>query len=282
MIKIHVLDTGFVHVSPYVPYDNINAGRLKIMGLTVPRSRWVWLPVRSYLIEHPHGLILTDTGWDRRISPTGDYDKKTQVAVLGSKMLAKINQGHLPEGKAIDEQLLARGYSAHDLDYVVLTHLDCDHVSGVAQVRQARHILVADDEMQAAMSGSTQSRVRYQSSQWRDVPMTIYQWNSDQGPFNRSYDLFGDHSVELINIPGHSPGLVAVKITNPDGQYVLLTSDGAYSERSWREMVLPGIGTNRNDQLKSLRWIREQCLSPRCVAALSTHDPDCTVEELEF
>ena len=116
MIKIHVLDTGFLHVSPYVPYDNINAGRLKVMGLTVPRSQWVWLPVMSYLIEHPRGTILVDTGWDRRISPTGEFDKSIQANVLGSKMLAKINQGHLPEGKAIDEQLLKMGLSASDRD----------------------------------------------------------------------------------------------------------------------------------------------------------------------
>lgn len=282
MVKIHVLDTGLLHVSPFVPYDNINAGRLKVMGLTVPRNQWVWLPVMSYLIEHPKGVVLVDTGWDRRISPTGEYDKNTQATVLGSKMLAKINQGHLPEGKAIDEQLLRMGLSAHDLDYVVVTHLDCDHVGGISQVAHAKHILVADDEMQSALSGTTTNRIRYQSSLWRDVPLTLYQWNSDRGPFNRSYDLFGDHSVELINLPGHSQGMVAVKIKNDDGRYVLLTSDGAYSQRSWREMVLPGVGINRNEQLKSLRWIREQSLSPMCVASLSTHDTEVEPHVLEF
>lgn len=282
MTKIHILDTGMICVSPYVPYDDTNASKLKVMGLTVPRNQWVWLPVASYLIEHPKGLVLVDTGWDRRISPTGEYDKKLQSVVLGSKMLARTNQGMLPEGKAIDEQLQKMGYKASDIDYVVITHLDCDNVCGVSQVAHARHILVSDEEMQSALSGTTSNRIRYQSSLWRDVPLTLYQWNSDRGPFNRSYDLFGDHSLELINLPGHSDGMVAVKITNPDGKYVLLTSDGAYSSRSWREMVMPGIYTNRNDQLKSLRWIREQSLSPDCVASLSTHDPDVEPHTVEF
>ncbi|MDE6351685.1 MAG: N-acyl homoserine lactonase family protein [Muribaculaceae bacterium] len=269
-------------VSPYVPYDDKNAKKMKVMGLTVPTEQWVWLPVSSYLIEHPKGLILVDTGWDRRISPTGEFDKKLQAMVLGSKMLARINQGLLPQGMAIDEQLQGMGYKASDIDYVIISHLDCENVSGVSQVAHARHILVSDAEMQAAMSGSTSNRIRYQSSLWQDVPMTLFQWNSDQGPFNRSYDLFGDHSVELINLPGHSEGLVAVKITNDKGKYVLLTSDSAYSTRSWREMVLPGIYSDRNNQLKSLRWVREQSLSADCIASLSTHDPEVEPHKIEL
>ena len=282
MIKIHILRTGMICVSPYVPYDDKNAKKMKVMGLTVPTEQWVWLPVSSYLIEHPKGLILVDTGWDRRISPTGEFDKKLQAMVLGSKMLARINQGLLPQGMAIDEQLQGMGYKASDIDYVIISHLDCENVSGVSQVAHARHILVSDAEMQAAMSGSTSNRIRYQSSLWQDVPMTLFQWNSDQGPFNRSYDLFGDHSVELINLPGHSDGLVAVKITNDQGKYVLLTSDSAYSTRSWREMVLPGIYSDRNNQLKSLRWVREQSLSADCIASLSTHDPEVEPHKIEL
>ncbi len=282
MIKIHILRTGMICVSPYVPYDDKNAKKMKVMGLTVPTEQWVWLPVSSYLIEHPKGLILVDTGWDRRISPTGEFDKKLQAMVLGSKMLARINQGLLPQGMAIDEQLQGMGYKASDIDYVIISHLDCENVSGVSQVAHARHILVSDAEMQAAMSGSTSNRIRYQSSLWQDVPMTLFQWNSDQGPFNRSYDLFGDHSVELINLPGHSEGLVAVKITNDKGKYVLLTSDSAYSTRSWREMVLPGIYSDRNNQLKSLRWVREQSLSADCIASLSTHDPEVEPHKIEL
>ncbi|MDE7091850.1 MAG: N-acyl homoserine lactonase family protein [Muribaculaceae bacterium] len=282
MIKIHILRTGMICVSPYVPYDDKNAKKMKVMGLTVPTEQWVWLPVSSYLIEHPKGLILVDTGWDRRISPTGEFDKKLQAMVLGSKMLARINQGLLPQGMAIDEQLQGMGYKASDIDYVIISHLDCENVSGVSQVAHARHILVSDAEMQAAMSGSTSNRIRYQSSLWQDVPMTLFQWNSDQGPFNRSYDLFGDHSVELINLPGHSDGLVAVKIINDKGKYVLLTSDSAYSTRSWREMVLPGIYSDRNNQLKSLRWVREQSLSADCIASLSTHDPEVEPHKIEL
>lgn len=282
MIKIQILATGLVQVSPYLPYNGTNAGKLKVFGFTVPKKDWVWLPVMCYLIEVPKATILVDTGWNRRISPRGEYDKQAQDIALGSSLLAMVNQGWLPEGQAIDEQLAAVGKSPSDLDYVVLTHLDCDHVSGLSQVSSAKHIMVSDTEMQAAGGGCMINRTRYRDIFWKDVPLTLYQWNSDRGPFGRSYDLLGDHSVELINIPGHTEGMVAVKISNPDGKYVLLTSDGAYSSRSWKEMVLPGVSVNADEQLKSLKWIREQSLSPNCVASLATHDPEVKPGIIEF
>ncbi len=282
MIKIQILATGSIHVSPYLPYNDTNSGKLKIYGLTVPQNEWVWLPVMCYLIHHPKGTILIDTGWNRQISPRGEYDKQAQRIALGSRLLARTIQGWLPEGQAIDEQLSSVGQCSSDIDYVVITHLDPDHVSGLSQVSSAKHILVSEAEMRATGGDNIVDRVRYREQFWKDIPLTLYQWNSDRGPFGRSYDLFGDHSVELINLPGHSDGLICVKITNEEGKYVLILSDSAYSSKTWKEMVIPGAGTNKEAQLKSIKWIREQSLSPNCIASLATHDPDIEPYTIEL
>ena len=78
--------------------------------------------------------------------------------------------------------------------------------------------------------------------------------------------------MQLVNIPGHTEGLVAVKVTNPQGRYVLIDSDGAYGSKSWREMVPPGIADNRSEQRTSLQWIREMSMNPDCVESLANHD----------
>lgn len=282
MLSVQILQTGSVLVSPYVPYNPHNAGRMKVFGLSVPNDKKVWMPVLCFLIRHPRGTILVDTGWHRKISPTGEYDPKAQRVALYSRWLPVVNKGWLPEGKAIDEQLAQLGVSVHDLDYVILTHLDCDNVSGLQQVKEAKHILVSDDEMAGTEGGGFANQVRYRKAFWEKVPLTKYQWNDNAGPFNRSYDLFGDRSIELIAIPGHSAGMVAVKINNGDGKYVLLTADGAYSQRCWREMVTPGIFVDRDDQMRSLEWIRERSLSPDCVASIATHEPDVELRTIEF
>ena len=143
-MKIHVMHTGEVRVSPYLPFGGDNCNLLKASGMTTPKEDWIWLPVSVYLIEHPKGLILVDTGWHRDMSPEGVYDKKAQVKSLGSRVLYNVNQGQIPLGEAVDEQLATMGIKPCDLDYVLLTHLDCDHANGLRAVKDAKHILVLE------------------------------------------------------------------------------------------------------------------------------------------
>ena len=89
-------------------------------------------------IEHPKGLILVDTGWHRDMSPEGVYDKAAQIKSLGSRVLYNVNQGQIPLGEAVDEQLATMGIKPADLDYVLLTHLDCDHANGLRAVKITR------------------------------------------------------------------------------------------------------------------------------------------------
>lgn len=244
---------------------------MKVGGIGVPKKEWVWMPVSVYYIEHPKGKILVDTGWHRRISPEGKLDARAQIKELGY-MVYKLNQGFLPSGKAVDEQLAAMGVNTADIDYVVLTHLDCDHVCGVEQVGDAKKILESEEEYASDKKFSLISIVRFQKRWWKNVNLTFFPWNGGEGPFKKSFDLLGDGSVQLINIPGHTAGLCAVRITGEDGRFVLLVSDGAYGRKSRQDMILPGIAENRNEQEISLEWIRQQSMDPKCVEILANHD----------
>lgn len=55
-------------------------------------------------------------------------------------------------------------------------------------------------------------KIRYNSDWWKDVIIKRIDWNDTQGPVGKSYDLLGDVSIELFNIPGHADGLFAVKV----------------------------------------------------------------------
>lgn len=282
MMKIRVFHTGKVRVSPYLPFGGDNCGIIKAAGLTTPKRDWLWLPVSAYLIEHPQGLILVDTGWNRAMSPDGVFDKAAQIRSLGSLPLYMTNQGVVGKGETIDEQLAALGMAPRDIDYVLLTHLDCDHANGLSLVKDAKHILVSNSELKCAKKLSPVVRIRYNDKWWRDCNVEGFDWNDTEGPFGRAYDLFGDGSVKLINIPGHSDGLCAVKLTNAEGRFVLLFSDGGYASRSWRELITSGISMDKTAQRRSLEWIREQSLSPDCIESLANHDPDVEPHTIEL
>ncbi|MBR1687459.1 MAG: N-acyl homoserine lactonase family protein [Prevotella sp.] len=279
MMKIHILHTGEVRVSPYLPFGGDNCNLLKASGMTTPKEDWIWLPVSVYLIEHSKGLILVDTGWHRDMSPQGVYDKAAQIKSLGSRILYNVNQGRIPIGEAVDEQLAAMGIKPVDLDYVLLTHLDCDHANGLRAVKDAKHIIVAQEELDCARKNGF---IRYKKKWWEDCTLEAIEWNGNEGPAGKSFDLFGDGSVKMINIPGHCDGLCAVKITREDGKYVLLFSDGGYATKSWKEMITSGVSLDKEMQRKSLQWIREQSMNPNCMESLATHDTDIKPHVIEL
>ena len=93
------------------------------------------------------------------------------------------------------------------------------------------------------------------------------------GPNRWAIDLFGDESVQLVNVPGHTDGQAAVILRN-GGQFVLLAADAAFSPRNWQEMITPGFGFSRDWQRKSLQWIAEMAADPACAAVLCSHDPE--------
>ncbi len=269
-MNIHVLQCGSIRVDPTVPYgkrlDLIEAAK----QLTASDKSRITLPVFTYLIEHPKGLILVDTGLCREISPEGVYDARAAAAVLPTQLSALFHP-FVPKGMAIHEQLAGMGIQPEDLDYVLLTHLDVDHVSGLRHIDKAKHIVLPEYEYY--WSCRTVYRIRQPQDLWIQYPMERpFYRGSSLGPNHWVIDLFGDESIQLVNVPGHTEGQAAIVIRN-GGRFVLLTADAAFSPRNWQEMVVPGFGFGRGFQRKSLRWIADMAADPGCAAVLCSHDP---------
>lgn len=279
-IKIKIFHTGSVCVAPSLPFGGNERNPFKASPILTRKKDRLWLPVSSYLIEHPKGKVLFDCGWHREMSPNGEFDKQAQIQSLGSRLLYVVNQGKVDKGIAIDEQLATAGIKPEDLDYVLISHLDCDHVNGLELVKDAKHVLVSQDELLGSQKKTRKNRIRYQSKWWGACNLKSFDWNDDEGPFGKAFDLFGDGSVKMIAIPGHSAGLCALKVKNAEGKYVLLVSDGGYATKSWEDMILSGVCTDKKAQRKSLAWIREQSMSKECLETLANHDADVVPHEI--
>lgn len=274
-IKIHLIHTGSVYVSKGVPYGN--ASMIKASGFFEPKSSFSWLPVSVYLVEHPDGLVLFDTGWSREIAPNGGTDLKAQSKQMG-KFLTKISKGYLPAGESAKEQLVKMGYLTSDLDYVVLSHLDVDHVSGLRDVADAKNLLASRSELKAG--SQIKNRVRYYPPLWKGLPLLPFDFaDTGIGPFGKSYDLFDDGTVQLVDLAGHTEGMCGMLVKRK-GKYVLIFADGGYSSRSWQKMILPGPYADKTELKSTLEWIREMSISPDCVASWATHDPNLSPQTI--
>ncbi len=277
-IKIHMLHCGHVLVSPNLPFGDGNL--IKASGFFEPEKDKIWLPVSVVYIEHPKAKILIDTGWNRAMSPKGVIDKEAQIKHL-SHLLYKVNQGYVELGKTADEQLAAMGVEVEDLDYVVLSHLDCDHVSGLSPFKGAKKIIVSEPEMESATK-FVNSHSRYTPRLWEGTGITTFKFNKTRlGPVGESYDLLGDGTIQLVHIPGHAAGLAATLIRNNDKK-ILYFSDGGYASRSWKEMLLPGVIEDKKAGFESLEWIRDVSISQDCIDSFACHDPEIAPHTTEL
>lgn len=277
-IRIHVLHCGKIGVAPNLPASAQWRWPAKADARRLKSGARIWLPVSAYLVEHPKGLFLVDAGLPRTVSPTGIEDRAAQLRMFGRGWYTLVHSVVEPE-QSIGEQLAARGIRPQDLDYVLFSHLDPDHIAGISEVRGAKRLLVAEEEY----FWSCRVNLRYTSRKlWMDEPPERFWYRVNHiGPESRSYDLFGDDSVHLVHIAGHTEGMFATLIRN-GGRYVLLNADGAASPRSWAEGTVPGICENSVRAKKALDWIGEMSRDGACAASLCSHDPDVTPQTIEL
>lgn len=260
-LSVQIFRCGEVGVDPTVPHRELSKNPWAFTGLFRNKKRRIYLPVKCFLITHPSGKrILVDAAWDSRVREH-PISTITYPMWYASKPILK-------EGEAIDEQLKAIGVEPRDLDSVVMTHLDIDHTSGLRLVKDAPKIYASEEEIKATHSLDA----RYTRKPLKGIPLLPIPWNGVEGPFQRSYDYFGDGSVLILFTPGHSRGSVSIKVQK-SGHYVLLVGDTGYNEDSWEKGYLPGPLDSKADMRKSLAWVKEGANDPTCLGVYCAHDP---------
>ncbi|REE78641.1 glyoxylase-like metal-dependent hydrolase (beta-lactamase superfamily II) [Paenibacillus taihuensis] len=257
--RIHVWHTGEVYIDQSLAFREKTLHPLPYTGWLRPRAKKRWVPVSVYLIEHPSGLILVDTGWHTEMRE----NQRKHLGAFASSMF----KGRLPAGEAVHEQLSRYGVKAADIDYVLLTHLHSDHVSGLKHVSEAKQILVSEPEWNAAQRG-----IGYIKSMWQGVNVTPFEWTQiPYGPYKLGLDLFQDGSVYLVHTPGHSAGQFSVLVRTKQG-WVLLASDVGYGAASFAHGILPGSTTDKKAARRSLDWVKEFMAREDCLMAIANHD----------
>lgn len=260
-IKVHILHTGSVIIDEALPYHRKSDPPLAWTGAFRSKKHLIEAPVSVYLIEHPQGLVLIDTGWHTD-------NRKHQFKNLRHQYFA--NKAVLPEGQAVHEQLEQMGIRPKDLDFVMLSHLHCDHADGLRHVKEAKRILVSDLEYKAA----TRDKIRYLSHEWEGVNLETFRYKETKvGAFGYSFDMFGDGTIEFILAKGHSAGLAATQIKH-NGEFIILSSDVAYGRLSLEEALEPGVVVNRQEAIYSLQWLIHMSKQENCRAIIANHDSE--------
>ena len=176
------------------------------------------MPVNVFVVEHPDGICLFDTGQTARAAVPGYFPSWYPFF--------RLCRFELTPDDEIAAQLTRLGHEARDVRWIVLSHLHTDHVGGLDAFPEA-DVFVSRTEWEDAQGLG--GRVRgYLPQYWPTQARTVLVDFEEPavGPFPGSHDLSGDGALVLVPTPGHTRGHMSLLIRD-EGRSFLLGGDVA-------------------------------------------------------
>ena len=206
-----------------------------------PGSR-ATVPVICFLIAHPSGHVLVDTGVHRQALTD-------PVGRLGEGRAARFNLRSAPSDEVVS-QLALLGLRPDDIRYVVNSHFHFDHCGGNEFFPHST-FLVQRPEMEAARQVQAGAAMNYSPSPIDfDHPLDYQLVDGER-------DVFGDGQVVLMPTYGHTPGHQSVRVRAGKGSELVLSADACYTRENMDRDVLPNVLWDPAEMSRSLGRLRE-------------------------
>ncbi len=212
------------------------------------------VPVPSYLIVHPKGRVIFDTG----LHIEAQSDAKGRLGEAGAAFTVDFEPGD-----EVESRLEACDVDASEqIRFLVNSHLHFDHSGGNAQIPNAT-LVVQRREWEA---GRDADQIASNYFDPRD-----YDLGHERMLIDGEHDLFGDGSVVCLPTFGHTPGHQYLRVRIDSGD-VVLAADSCYLRRTLEDFHLPTVRSDPEAMLDSLRFLRK--LQERGARILFGHDPE--------
>ena len=232
MINVYALGTGYIELD-----------RASMVSDLEPGQPWT-VPVTSFLVSHPSGKLLFDTG----VHCQARLDPLARLGAERMKRLAVKSQA----GDDVVAQLATLVLTPDDIRFVANSHLHFDHCGGNEFFPRAT-FLVQRPELESArrpgfVPGYNPSPIDF------DHPL-------DYRMIEGEHDVFGDGSVILFPTYGHTPGHQSLRVRAGKQGQIVCASDACYTRENMDRDVLPKIlwdASVMSESLAALRKLRDQ------------------------
>jgi N-acyl homoserine lactone hydrolase len=261
-VRVHALETGTVRIRPSQVRGRGHGLRRRAAPL-LDREWTEPLPILSWAIEHPEGLIVVDTGDTARTAQPGYLPRWHPYYRRAVRL-------QVAPDEEIGPRLRSIGLDPADARWLVLTHLHTDHAGGLHHFPGVP-TLVDPRELHAAagLRGRLEGYLPHRFPD--DFDPTPIAWTGGAvGPFEHSLPLTEAGDVMLLPAPGHTPGHLVVLVRSPERQ-LLIAGDVAYTEALVRDGALDGVGADERAASRTLEQVGELARSAPTVV-LPTHD----------
>ena len=238
-MRLHAMTCGWLD-GPLAGFLAGEEGRLRV-------------PVPCFLIQHPRGVVLFDSG----LHPDTQRDPAARLGIL-----AQVFGVEFGAGEEVGARLAALGVDAARVTHLVTSHLHFDHTGGHAQVPNAR-LVVQRREWTAGREPDQIAQQHYNPAD--------YALGHDVLAVDGEHDLFGDGRVVCLPTYGHTPGHQSLRVRLDSGD-VILTADACYLRRTLEALHLPSIVHDEEAMRVSLRRLR--ALRDAGARLVFGHEPD--------
>jgi N-acyl homoserine lactone hydrolase len=178
-----------------------------------------------YLIRHGEAYMLWDAGMPSALVGHPDVNPVMTVSLHGG----------------IVDQLARIGVRPEQVTIVGISHYHGDHTGQARDFPGARLLLGAGDV--AVLRGRS-----------AEAQADLARWLSGGGQLTEvqgDLDVFGDGSVTMLNLPGHTPGHHALLVRLRSGP-VMLSGDTYHFAEQVAHRGVPPFNTNRAESLASM------------------------------
>lgn len=217
-VKIHAISTGMVSLKSSVK-EASRKGILAKLDLIFDKTFTEWMPIWVWVIEHPEGIYMIDTGVNADVTDSNYFKSSGFFANWLNKRTFKFT---ISREQEIDRQLLKININPADVKFVVLTHLHLDHVDGVRHFRKAK-IVVHKLEW---------------DNPFGDLPKLYPEWfkpelielNETYQNFDKAFYMTNSRDLIAIHTPGHTHGSISV-ILKTDDCDIAFAGDVCYQQQ---------------------------------------------------
>lgn len=215
------------------------------------------VPVPFFLIEHPEGYVLYDTG--------NAYETINNKHEHWGDVVAAYDPV-MTEDEWVVNAIQKVGVKPEDIKYVILSHLHLDHAGGVGHFPNARYV-VQRKELHFAYVPDFYMKGAYIRKDFdKDVD-----WMILEGDKEPQFDLFRDGKIIIHFTPGHTPGHQSVLLSLKNTGSMLLAADSCYTTENLDEDILPGLVAEPVETVKTIEKFR--IMRAQGVKVITGHDP---------